>query len=80
MICSAWPCEWLRVKVGEHPVPLQAMAYPLFFGFVETDTDLARRVVAAVSRGYQEVLQPLRPLLSGAAAALAGGGAGKVEL
>ncbi|KAG2429861.1 hypothetical protein HXX76_010642 [Chlamydomonas incerta] len=56
-------------------VLLEAMAYPLFFGFVETDTDLARRVVAAVSRNYQEVLQPLRPLLSGVAAALAGGGA-----
>ncbi|KAG2429867.1 hypothetical protein HXX76_010647 [Chlamydomonas incerta] len=59
---------------------LEATAYPLFFGFVETDTDLARRVVAALSLSYQEVLQPLRPLLSSAAAALAGGGAGGVDL
>eukprot|EP00198_Chlamydomonas_reinhardtii_P003257 XP_001692593.1 predicted protein [Chlamydomonas reinhardtii] len=58
-------------------VVLEVMAYPLFFGFVETDTDLARRVVAAVSRNYQAALEPLRPLLAGAAAAaLAGPGVG----
>ncbi|KAG2437101.1 hypothetical protein HYH02_011359 [Chlamydomonas schloesseri] len=75
--------RWLRRR-GLPPPPrllanlitvalLEAMAYPLFFGFVETNTDLAKRVVAAVSHNYQEVLQPLRPLLASAAAALAGG-------
>ncbi|KAG2437104.1 hypothetical protein HYH02_011362 [Chlamydomonas schloesseri] len=58
---------------------LEATAYPLFFGFVETDTDLAKRVVAAVSHNYQEMLQPLRPLLASAAAALAGGGSAGAE-
>ena len=55
------------------------MAYPLFFGFVETDTDLARRVVAAVSRNYQAALEPLRPLLAGAAAAALAGPGGAAD-
>ncbi len=68
------PCCLRRTRLC-----LQATAYPLFFGFMEKDTDLAQRVVAAVSQSYQEVLQPLRPLLAGVSKALTGGWSGGAE-
>lgn len=42
----------------------QALAYDLFFGFVEHDTDLATRVTLAVAGGYQGLAQQLRPWLT----------------
>ncbi|EFJ41473.1 hypothetical protein VOLCADRAFT_121638 [Volvox carteri f. nagariensis] len=51
-------------------VVLELLAYDLFFGFVEKDTDLASRVVAAVSSGYNIVQSPLRPVFASLAAGL----------
>ncbi|GLC53267.1 hypothetical protein PLESTB_000726400 [Pleodorina starrii] len=48
---------------------LEVMAYDLFFGFVERDTDLAHRVVTAVTSSYAGLLAPLQPLVAGLVAA-----------
>ncbi|GIL82886.1 hypothetical protein Vretifemale_11794 [Volvox reticuliferus] len=40
---------------------LELLAYDLFFGFVDKDTDIAARTVAAVSSSYRSLLAPLQP-------------------
>ncbi|KAG2496338.1 hypothetical protein HYH03_005568 [Edaphochlamys debaryana] len=59
---------------------LEALAHNLFFGFVESDTNIAQRVVGAVGDNYRAVLAPLMPLLGAAAPGLGAAGSGGGEL
>ncbi|GIL54911.1 hypothetical protein Vafri_10609 [Volvox africanus] len=43
---------------------LELTAYDLFFGFVDKDTGIAARTVAAVSASYHSLLAPLQPLIA----------------